>query len=75
MTTKKIKTALADKMQEKTGLSRGYILKRMTTCHHMHGDTAYSYAHLSAGAGELKKDNEGKNIEVSVSEYEGIKYQ
>jgi len=68
--TKKIKTALADKMQEKTGLSRGYILKKMTTRHHTHGDTAYIYAHLSVGAGELKKDSNGNNIEVSINENE-----
>jgi hypothetical protein len=68
--TKKIIGLLADKMQEKTGLSRGYILKRMTTRHIMHGDTAFICAHLSAGAGELKKDNNGNNIEVSISENE-----
>ena len=61
-TTKKIIGLLADKMQEKTGLSRGYILKIMTTRHHMHGDVEYIYAHLSAGAGELKKDSNGKII-------------
>lgn len=68
--TKKIIGILASKMQEKTGLSRGYILKKITTKHHTHGDTAFIYAHLSAGAGELKKDSNGKNIEVSFSEYE-----
>ena len=68
--TKKTKTALADKMQEKTGLSRGYILKKITTIHHMHGDTAYIYAHLSTGKGELRKDSNGNNIEVSINENE-----
>ena len=68
--TKKIIGILADKMQEETGLSRGYILKKMTTKHHTHGDVAFVYAHLRAGAGDLKRNFDGKLIEVSISEKE-----
>jgi hypothetical protein len=69
-TNKKIIGMLADKMQEKTGLSRKYILGLMITSHYTHGDTEYIYAHLRDGIDTLRKNNDGNNISVSVSEKE-----